>query len=51
VMKESGVHVHLYGKKNTKPLRKMGHVTLTGQHVEELKTKVEFVKRTLKVVA
>lgn len=51
VMKESGVHVHLYGKKNTKPFRKMGHVTLTGQHVEELKTKVEFVKRTLKVVA
>ena len=51
VMKESGVHVHLYGKKNTNPFRKMGHVTLTGQHVEELKTKVEFVKRTLKVVA
>lgn len=51
VMKESGVHVHLYGKKNTKPFRKMGHVTLTGQHVEELKPKVEFVKRTLKVVA
>lgn len=51
VMKESGVHVHLYGKKNTKPFRKMGHVTLTGQHVDELKTKVEFVKRTLKVVA
>ena len=30
-----GVYVHLYGKKITKPFRKMGHVTILNQHVEK----------------
>ncbi|MFN5170700.1 MAG: 5-(carboxyamino)imidazole ribonucleotide synthase [Cyclobacteriaceae bacterium] len=51
VLKETGVHVHLYGKYVTKPFRKMGHVTITGNRADELKQKVEFVKRTLKVIA
>ena len=51
VMDEKGVNVHLYGKKLTKPFRKMGHVTLIGKDVEKLKQKVEFVKKTLKVIA
>lgn len=51
VMSEKGVHVHLYGKKLTKPFRKMGHVTLIGDNPEALKAKVEFVKKTLKVIA
>lgn len=51
VMAEKGVHVHLYGKKLTKPFRKMGHVTLIGNDISALKDKVEFVKRTLKVIA
>src|SRR5688572_3328308 len=28
ITRMSGVHVHLYGKKYTKPFRKMGHVTI-----------------------
>jgi phosphoribosylaminoimidazole carboxylase PurK protein len=32
-----GVRVHLYGKKETKPERKMGHVTAVGETVEEAK--------------
>jgi 5-(carboxyamino)imidazole ribonucleotide synthase len=51
VLKTSGVYVHLYGKKMTKPFRKMGHITILGKSVEELKEKAGFVKRTLKVVA
>ena len=51
VMKISGVHVHLYGKKNTKPFRKMGHVTIVDADVESLKKKANFVKETLKVIA
>ena len=51
VMAEKGVHVHLYGKKFTKPFRKMGHVTIIGDEAEALKAKVEFVKKTLKVIA
>jgi 5-(carboxyamino)imidazole ribonucleotide synthase len=50
-MKVSGVHVHLYGKKLTKPFRKMGHVTIIDQDIESLKQKATFVKQTLKVIA
>jgi 5-(carboxyamino)imidazole ribonucleotide synthase len=46
-----GVHVHLYGKKVTKPFRKMGHVTIVDPDVASLREKANFVKRTLKVVA
>ncbi|HEY0655277.1 MAG TPA: 5-(carboxyamino)imidazole ribonucleotide synthase [Chryseosolibacter sp.] len=51
VTKMSGVHVHLYGKKVTKPFRKMGHVTILDNDLENLKKKVNFVKNTLKVKA
>jgi 5-(carboxyamino)imidazole ribonucleotide synthase len=51
VLKLDGVHVHLYGKKITKPFRKMGHVTIVESNMEKLKSKAEFVKRTLKVIA
>ncbi|MCF6360231.1 MAG: 5-(carboxyamino)imidazole ribonucleotide synthase [Cyclobacteriaceae bacterium] len=51
VMKEPGVHVHLYGKTETRPFRKMGHVTITNGNTEELKRKANFVKNTLKVIA
>lgn len=44
-----GVNVHLYGKVNTKPFRKMGHVTITGRTMEELRQKATFVKEHLKV--
>jgi 5-(carboxyamino)imidazole ribonucleotide synthase len=51
VVKVPGVHVHLYGKKLTKPFRKMGHVTIIDQDIESLKQKATFVKQTLKVIA
>jgi len=51
VVKVSGVHVHLYGKRNTKPFRKMGHVTIVDSDIKALKEKADFVKRTLKVIA
>lgn len=51
VLAQKGVHVHLYGKKLTKPFRKMGHVTIVDENVDTLKQKVDFVKNTLKVIA
>ena len=51
VLKMSGVYVHLYGKTNTKPFRKMGHVTLLGKDLEDIKIKVNFVKRHLYCVS
>mgnify|MGYP006299206105 CR=1 FL=1 len=46
-----GAKVHLYGKKLTKPFRKMGHVTIIDQNISRLKEKVQKVKQTLKIKA
>lgn len=46
-----GVHVHLYGKILTKPLRKMGHVTLTGTDSLDLRIRARRVRDTLRVVS
>jgi 5-(carboxyamino)imidazole ribonucleotide synthase len=51
IMKVPGVHVHLYGKRITKPFRKMGHVTILDQDRASLRNKASFVKQTLKVIA
>lgn len=45
-----GVHLHLYGKALTSPFRKMGHVTITAETLEEALGKAAFVKKTLRVV-
>jgi 5-(carboxyamino)imidazole ribonucleotide synthase len=45
----SGVHIHLYSKTNTKPMRKMGHVTITAPTLKEAREKSTFVRDTLKV--
>lgn len=50
-MAMKGVYLHLYGKKLTKPFRKMGHVTITDTAVDSLKVKARTVKETLKVKA
>lgn len=46
-----GVFPHLYGKKETKPFRKMGHITIIGDKFEDISQKAAFVKNKLKVVA
>ncbi|MBC6401029.1 MAG: 5-(carboxyamino)imidazole ribonucleotide synthase [Ekhidna sp.] len=46
-----GVYIHLYGKKLTKPFRKMGHVTITDDSIGTLEEKARKVKDTLKVTA
>jgi 5-(carboxyamino)imidazole ribonucleotide synthase len=48
VLSISGVYVHIYGKEITKPFRKMGHVTITGESPEEVKEKAFKVKSLLK---
>lgn len=46
-----GVHVHLYGKEMMKPFRKMGHITITSNDIEEAKELGLKVKETIKVKA
>lgn len=45
-----GVYPHFYGKKETKPFRKMGHVTVLNKSLEEAKKIALKVKETLKVI-
>lgn len=51
ILSIDGVHIHLYGKKITKPYRKMGHVTIVDKDMESLRKKAIFVKNNLKVTA
>lgn len=44
-----GVNLMLYGKKITKPHRKMGHITILGDDYRSLEEKVEKVKELIKV--
>lgn len=46
---EKGVYIHLYGKKITKPFRKMGHVTILSDTVDGLKEKAQRIKEIIKI--
>lgn len=51
VLKMENVFVHLYGKAQTKPGRKMGHVTILSKERQELTYKAHKIKNTLKVIS
>jgi len=51
IMAIDGVYVHLYGKKYTKPFRKMGHITIVDQNRENAIEKARYIQQTLKVVS
>jgi 5-(carboxyamino)imidazole ribonucleotide synthase len=51
VLKMDNVFVHLYGKTQTKPGRKMGHVTIISKEYNELTFKAHKIKNTLKVIS
>lgn len=44
-----GVNPHLYGKSTVKPHRKMGHVTVTGDSMEEVQNKLLILLQNLRV--
>jgi len=50
-LKVEGASIHIYGKKITKPFRKMGHVTILDKSIENALDKASFIKQNLKVVA
>lgn len=47
----AGVHVHLYGKAETKPFRKMGHITVTNSNVDLAKRTARELLSEVKVVS
>jgi 5-(carboxyamino)imidazole ribonucleotide synthase len=46
-----GVYIHLYGKPITKPNRKMGHITVTNQEMNQAKKLARSLKSSIKVIA
>ncbi|MBK6523900.1 MAG: 5-(carboxyamino)imidazole ribonucleotide synthase [Sphingobacteriaceae bacterium] len=50
IMKFSGVYVHLYGKLQTKPFRKMGHITIVDDDITKAKQKAKMVKNLIRVI-
>ena len=51
IMKMDGVTPHIYGKKQTRPFRKMGHVTIVNEDLSEARRIAEDVKKTIKVIS
>ena len=51
VLKTDNVFVHIYGKKETKPGRKMGHVTILSKDKQELVYQANRIKNKLKVIS
>jgi len=46
-----GVTPHIYGKKQTRPFRKMGHVTIVNEDIDKARKIAEDVKNTIRVVS
>lgn len=51
IMAIEGVTPHIYGKKLTRPFRKMGHVTIVNEKIETARELAEQVKKKIKVVS
>ncbi|TDE04479.1 5-(carboxyamino)imidazole ribonucleotide synthase [Flavobacterium hiemivividum] len=47
----NGVTPHIYGKKQTRPFRKMGHVTIVNTDIKEARRIAEEVKNTIRVIS
>lgn len=50
ILQIDNVFVHIYGKKETKPGRKMGHVTIISKEKQELIHQANRIKSVLKVI-
>jgi len=51
ILAMDGVIPHIYGKKETRPFRKMGHVTIINKEMEKAHQIAEKVKETIKVIS
>lgn len=51
ILKLKGVTPHIYGKKQTRPFRKMGHVTIVNADLSEARKIAEKVKKTIRVIS
>ena len=51
IMAIDGVTPHIYGKRETRPFRKMGHVTIVNENMDEARKVAEEVKNSIRVIS
>jgi len=51
ILSWDGVTPHIYGKKQTRPFRKMGHVTIVNEDIDKARKIAEDVKNTIRVIS
>ncbi len=51
ILQMEGVTPHIYGKKQTRPFRKMGHVTIVDEDMNRARKVAQQVKETIKVIS
>ncbi|WP_396154654.1 5-(carboxyamino)imidazole ribonucleotide synthase [Flavobacterium macrobrachii] len=51
IMAINGVTPHIYGKRETRPFRKMGHVTIVNENMDEARKIAEEVKNSIRVIS
>ena len=51
ILAMDGVTPHIYGKKQTRPFRKMGHVTIVNKDINKAREIAENVKQTIEVIS
>ncbi len=51
IMAIDGVTPHIYGKRETRPFRKMGHVTIVNENMMEARKIAEEVKNSIRVIS
>ena len=51
IMAINGVTPHIYGKRETRPFRKMGHVTIVNEDMVEARKVAEEVKNSIRVIS
>ena len=51
IMAMDGVTPHIYGKKQTRPYRKMGHVTIVNENIDTAREIAQQVKQRIKVIS
>ncbi|MFN3968637.1 5-(carboxyamino)imidazole ribonucleotide synthase [Flavobacterium sp.] len=51
IMAIEGVTPHIYGKRETRPFRKMGHVTIVNENMTEARKIAEDVKNSIRVIS
>lgn len=51
VLALENVHVHIYGKPETRPYRKMGHITVAGTERGTIEKKIKLIQSNLKIIS